>query len=97
MQKSIHTVQHAQLRVLLREARQEAGLTQMQLAERLDILQAVVSNVERGERRLDLVELCEYCDALGIELSEFVTKFQQACSKKKRLPQEEIGKPDSTP
>ena len=97
MQKSIHTVQHAQLRVLLREARQEAGLTQMQLAERLDILQAVVSNVERGERRLDLVELCEYCDALGIELSEFVTKFQQACGKKKRLPQEQTGKPDSTP
>jgi len=82
VQKSIHTVQHAHLRVLLREARQGAGLTQVQLAERLDIPQAVVSNVERGERRLDLVELCEYCEALGIELSEFVAKFQQACNKK---------------
>jgi transcriptional regulator with XRE-family HTH domain len=90
VQKSIHTVQHAQLRVLLREARQEAGLTQIQLAERLDIPQAVVSNVERGERRLDLVELCEYCEAVGVDLSEFVVKFQQRCGRAGRLPPEKL-------
>lgn len=71
---------------MLREARQEAGLTQTQLAERLDIPQAVVSNVERVERRLDLVELCEYCSAVGVELSEFVVKFQQACRKQTPSP-----------
>lgn len=68
----------------------------MQLAERLDIPQAVVSNVERGERRLDLVELCEYCDAVGVDLSEFVTKFQQACSREKRLSQETAQGQDIT-
>lgn len=88
MQKSIHTVQHAQLRTLLREARQQAGLTQTQLAERLDIPQAVISNVERGERRLDLVELCEYCDAVEVDLSEFVGKFQQRCGRASRLTQD---------
>ena len=89
MQKSIHTVQHAQLRVMLREARQEAGLTQTQLAERLHVPQAVISNVERGERRLDLVELREYCDAVGVDLSEFVTKFQKVCDTARLLPQGE--------
>lgn len=74
---------------MLREARQEAGLTQTQLAERLDIPQAVISNVERGERRLDLVELSEYCDAVGVDLSEFVVRFQQLCGRIRRLPQEE--------
>lgn len=67
----------------------------MQLAERLGIPQAVVSNVERGERRLDLVELCEYCDAIGIDLSEFVTKFQQACGREKRLAQEKAEERDA--
>lgn len=67
----------------------------MQLAERLDIPQAVVSNVERGERRLDLVELGEYCNAVGIDLSEFVTKFQQACDGKKHSSQEKAKKQDA--
>lgn len=68
----------------------------MQLAERLDIPQAVVSNVERGERRLDLVELCDYCDAVGIDLSEFVTKFQQAYGREKRSSQGKAEEQDIT-
>lgn len=67
------------MRVLLREARREAGFTQAQLAQRLDLPQSVVSNVERGERRLDLVELWNYCDGLGIDLMDFVQRFQQTC------------------
>ena len=78
MEKSIHTVRHAQLRVLLRQARKNAGLTQTELAARLDTPQAVVSNFERGERRLDLVELAEFCEAVGLTLGEFVSRFEQA-------------------
>lgn len=66
----------------------------MRLAERLDIPQAVISNIERGERRLDLVELCEYCDAVGVDLTEFITKFQQACGRDKRSSQEEAEEQD---
>jgi transcriptional regulator with XRE-family HTH domain len=78
VQKTIHTVRHARLRSLLREIRKEAKLTQAELAARLDLPQAVVSNFERGERRLDLIELSEVCRALGIGLGDFVRRFEQA-------------------
>lgn len=78
MQKSIHTLRHSLLRVLLRQARKDAGLTQAALAIRLDVPQAVISNYERGERRLDLIELAEVCEAVGVSLSDFVKRFEDA-------------------
>lgn len=78
MRKSIHTSEQRQLQILLRQVRQEAGLTQVQLASRLDTLQAFVSNYERGERRLDLVELCQVLDAIGIPLGEFIARYERA-------------------
>ncbi len=41
----------------LRQARKEAGLTQVQVAERIGRTQSFVTKAERGERRLDVVEL----------------------------------------
>ena len=41
----------------LREARLNAGLKQNEVAKRLGKPQSYVSKIERGERRLDVVEL----------------------------------------
>jgi transcriptional regulator with XRE-family HTH domain len=68
VQKSINTAQQQILQRLLRQVRVEAGLTQVELAERLNTSHSRISDYERGERRLDLVQLNEYCDALGISL-----------------------------
>ena len=43
----------------LREARNEAGMSQVQVAARLKVSQIFVSRVETGERRIDPVELQE--------------------------------------
>ena len=67
---------------LLRVVRREAGLTQVQLAERLDVLQCEISNYERGEKRLDIVELCQVTDAIGIPLSEFIDRFEKMTGRK---------------
>ncbi len=67
---------------LLREVRREAGLTQVELAERLDVLQCEISNYERGEKRLDIVELSQVVDAIGIPLSEFIDRFEKAAGRK---------------
>ena len=56
-------------------------VTQVELAKRLDETQSVVSKCERGEKRLDLVELKAFCDALGISLSDFVDDFLSRLSK----------------
>lgn len=58
-------------------ARKRAGLTQEQLAERLGATQSFVSKCERGERRLDIVELREWCRALGVSFATFVAKFDR--------------------
>lgn len=41
----------------LRQARRDAGLTQVEVAARLGRTQSFVTKAERGERRIDVVEL----------------------------------------
>lgn len=77
MPRSIHTPEHDRLRRLLKEARDERGVTQQELADRLKRPQSFVSKVEMGERRLDLVELRELCRALGVDLVDLVRAFDR--------------------
>ncbi len=62
--------------MLLRQVRQEKGLRQVDLADRLGQPQSFVSKYESGERRLDLLELRLVCEALGIALADFVRRFE---------------------
>ena len=65
MKKSVHTPEYAALRSELRAFRTAAGLTQRQLADRLNVPNSWVAKVEIGERRIDVVELCWFADACG--------------------------------
>jgi transcriptional regulator with XRE-family HTH domain len=78
MTRSIFTNQQGQLQVLLREVRLEAGLRQVDVAERLGQPQSFVSKYESGLRRLDLVELRQVCMVLGISLEAFVRRFEES-------------------
>lgn len=78
MEKSIFTSQSEKLQGLLREVRLEAGLRQIDLAERLQQPQSFVSKYESGERRLDLPELQQICDVCGISLVTFVERYEAA-------------------
>ena len=53
-------------RALIR-ARKEAGLTQTELAERIGKKQALISIIETGIRRVDVVEFCALAQAMGYE------------------------------
>ncbi|WP_312594438.1 helix-turn-helix domain-containing protein [Comamonas terrigena] len=77
MQKSLYSKENDLLLQLLVKVRVEAGVTQVELAARLDEVQPWISRVERGVRRLDLVELMLWCDALGIPLSTFIRRYEQ--------------------
>jgi len=63
---------------LLRVVREEMGLHQTDVAEALGHPQSFVSKYEAGARRLDLLELKKVCDAIGVELTEFVRRFEAA-------------------
>lgn len=66
MQKSIYTQQHQRLCELLVEARKKAGLTQVEVAERLGKPQSFVAKYEGGERRLDVIEFLAVADVIGV-------------------------------
>lgn len=75
MEKSIYTAEYQRLCALLRELRQEAGLTQVQVAERLGVPQSFVSKYESGERRLDVVELKYIAELLGHSVGDVVARL----------------------
>ena len=75
MDKSIYSERRSRLRALLRDTRVEAGLRQVDLAQRLGQPQSFVSKYEAGERRLDIVELEQVCVACGVSLSDFISRF----------------------
>ena len=76
MRKSIHSLEQDLLQSLLRQTREEAGLRQVDLAERLGKPQSFVSKYESGERRLDLIELRWVCLGMKIPLARFVKQFE---------------------
>lgn len=63
---------------LLKQCRTEAGLTQADFAKALDRPQSFVSDIERGLRRLDLIQLRDICGIFGISLTAFVERFEDA-------------------
>ncbi len=82
MEKSTFTRDYKILCRELRNARSKKGLTQIELAARLKETQSEISKFERGERRLDLVQLRRWCQALGISLRDFVITYESAMSRK---------------
>lgn len=82
MDKSVVNTKYTIFLDHLRQARRSAGLTQEQLAERLQQTQSFVSKCERGERRIDVVELEAFCNAIGISLTEFVQSLEEKLSEK---------------
>ena len=78
MPKSIHRAEYRILLRLLRELRMSAGVTQTRASASLGRVQSFVSDVERGVRRLDVVQLRDLCIALGTDLPSFVAAFERS-------------------
>lgn len=57
----------------LKQARQDASLTQVQVARKLSRPQSFVSKVESGERRVDVIELAEFARLYRKPLAFFVS------------------------
>ncbi|QJY31666.1 helix-turn-helix transcriptional regulator [Diaphorobacter sp. JS3050] len=75
------TVYHPRYQTLrdgLAALRKQAGLSQVQLAQRLGVGQSFVSKIERGESYVDVmlfVDWCRACDApsAGLELDRLTS------------------------
>jgi transcriptional regulator with XRE-family HTH domain len=81
MRKSIHTKDYAEFLKLLIETRLEAGVTQVQLGKKLPFGQSGISKIERGERRIDVIELRSICSQLNIDFLDFMQRLEVKLSK----------------
>jgi transcriptional regulator with XRE-family HTH domain len=79
---SLHAATYRLLLERIRSVRRAADVTQAKLAEKLGTDQSFVSKYERGERRLDVVELRAICLALGIDFIGFLAAFEKELQEK---------------
>ena len=75
--QSIHTPKHVAVRQFLIEQRKVQGLSQQALANKLGVIYSLIGKIETGDRRLDVVELVEYCQALNINPCDVIALINQ--------------------
>lgn len=73
-----NSIRRSRLLVILREAREEAGLTQEDLARRVGSRQSWVSKYEVGRRRLDVDTFLLMCEVLKLDPCSVIKDLQAA-------------------
>ena len=81
---ALHTDQHRRLVDALVEARVAAGLTQMELSDRLGLRHDVIAKIETYRRRLDVIEFLRYAAALKVDPAKLIAKVGDIGSFKRR-------------
>jgi transcriptional regulator with XRE-family HTH domain len=64
--KSLYSETYSRFLALMKRARTTAGLTQVDVANRLGRPQSFVSKCESGERRVDIAEFLAPCKAIEV-------------------------------
>lgn len=86
MEKTIYSEEYSMFLRLLRETREASEISQTDIAMSLGKTQSFVSKVERGERRLDIVELRAFCQAMGISFLSFASRFEESLNGNQPVP-----------
>ncbi len=78
MPVSLYEAKYDALRALLRAARVDAKLTQIEMAAALGVGQSYVSKIERGENFVDVLLFARWCEACGLNAGKVLDKFLAA-------------------
>lgn len=70
--RSIHDKRYRRIIAFIVGHREEAGITQVQLSKMLHLRQEIISKIENCDRRIDILELIDYCSHVGISISDVV-------------------------
>lgn len=76
MSRSRHSRRYLRLIGALRQARKDAGLTQVEVADKLKNHASYVSKCESGERRIDPIELVDFCHLYRISVAELLARAE---------------------
>jgi transcriptional regulator with XRE-family HTH domain len=69
---TIHDVRFEAMLKLLKDARLAKGLTQEELSSKLGQHRIYINKVESGQRRLDIAELFDLCEEVGLSIHELI-------------------------
>lgn len=72
MPRAIYKEEHQKIVERLKKARVEAGLDQVDVAEKLGKTQSYVSKIESGQRRFDVLQLKEFAKIYKKDISYFI-------------------------
>ena len=70
--KTIYQIRYSALIESLIASRKELDLTQLEVAQRLGKPQSYVAKIEGKDRKLDVVEFVELCEAIHQDPSELI-------------------------
>lgn len=76
MSRTLQSSRHEALRAFLVEKRKKAGLTQAAVAAKLKRYQSFVASVETGQRKVDVVELLAFAEAIGFDPREAIKRLR---------------------
>lgn len=85
MTKTIFGGDHRHLVAVLTEARQVSGLTQAELAKRVGKDQTFISIIERGQRRVDVLEFVALARAMEADPGQLFERVTSRLSKAIRI------------
>lgn len=80
--KTVYSRESRILGRVLQDTRQRSGTLQSEVAERIGTDQTVISNIERGHRRIDVVEFCRFAQAIDADPITLLRDVKEAWSKK---------------
>jgi transcriptional regulator with XRE-family HTH domain len=76
--QSVRTAEYDLLIAMLREARELKAVSQRQLSKRLGREHTYILKIEKGIRRVDVVEMIQICSELGVDPLEIVAKVRDS-------------------
>lgn len=75
--KTSERIEYQLVGQVLAELRDELGLSQRGLARKVGRTETAIWKIERGDQRLDIVELYDIAEALRIPFREVATKIEE--------------------
>lgn len=87
MRRPLSNVSRAEWEILsklIAKAREDAGLSQSEVARRLNRRQAYIWKIENSQQRIDPLELIELCRAMGISATPMFAEFETEVLRRKQ-------------
>ncbi|AUG44130.1 transcriptional regulator [Pseudomonas chlororaphis] len=81
MPKAIYRPEHDIFLAILKARRIESGMTQTDCSQALGRPQSFMSDVERGVRRLDIIQIRDLCGILGCGFVDVIQEFESCLNK----------------